>query len=58
MNTEIARIAKDYALPYLDIYAELTDAGGNLSPRFTDDGIHLNGMGYQVWKNAILVSVE
>lgn len=55
LNTEIARIAKDYALPYLDIYSELTDAGGNLSPRFTDDGIHLNGQGYQVWKNSILM---
>lgn len=53
MNTRIARIAKDYALPYIDLYEALTDAGGELSLRFTDDGIHLNGTGYTVWKNAL-----
>jgi lysophospholipase L1-like esterase len=54
LNTEIAQIAKAYALPYLDIYAELTDASGNLSPQFTEDGIHLNASGYLAWKNKIL----
>ena len=53
MNTRIARIAKDYALPYIDLYEALIDAGGELSLRFTDDGIHLNGTGYTVWKNAL-----
>ncbi len=51
LNRQIAGVAKDYALPYLDIYTELTDAGGNLSPQFTTDGIHLNGLGYMAWKN-------
>ena len=55
LNTEIAQIAKAYALPYLDIYSELTDASGNLSPQFTEDGIHLNALGYLAWKNKILL---
>ena len=55
LNTEIAQIAKAYALPYLDIYSELTDASGNLSPQFTEDGIHLNASGYLAWKNKILL---
>ena len=53
MNLRISRIAKDYALPYVDLYQQLTDASGDLSLKFTDDGIHLNGLGYLVWKNAL-----
>lgn len=53
LNARIAQIAKDYALPYVDLYSQLTDASGNLSTRFTDDGIHLNGTGYLVWKKEI-----
>jgi len=53
MNVRIAQIAKDYALPYTDLYSQLTDASGNLSTRFTDDGIHLNGLGYIVWREAL-----
>ncbi|HRI59604.1 MAG TPA: GDSL-type esterase/lipase family protein [Saprospiraceae bacterium] len=58
MNVRIAQIAKDYALPYVDIYNELIDASGNLSPKFTDDGIHLNGLGYFVWKRQIAKMVS
>lgn len=53
LNARIVQIAKDYALPYVDLYSQLTDASGNLSTRFTDDGIHLNGTGYLVWKKEI-----
>lgn len=53
LNVLIVQIAKDYALPYVDLYSQLTDASGNLSEKFTDDGIHLNGLGYVVWKKQI-----
>jgi len=53
MNLRISQIAKDYALPYVDLYHQLTDASGDLSLKFTDDGIHLNGLGYLVWKNTL-----
>jgi len=53
MNLRISQIARDYALPYVDLYQQLTDASGDLSLKFTEDGIHLNGLGYLVWKNAL-----
>ena len=53
MNARIKQIAQDYALTYLDIYTPLTDANGHLSAKFTEDGIHLNGLGYTVWKQQI-----
>jgi len=46
LNAHIAQIARDYALRYLDLYTRLTDANGNLSAKFTEDGVHLNGAGY------------
>lgn len=46
LNAHIAQIARDYALRYLDLYSRLTDANGNLSAKFTEDGVHLNGAGY------------
>lgn len=56
MNTNIAAIAKEYAISYTDVYDQLTDTEGNLSTQFSEDGIHLNGAGYAAWKKAILVT--
>lgn len=53
LNAHIAGIARDYTLPYIDLYAECADADQRLSARLTDDGIHLNGQGYIVWKKAM-----
>ncbi|MBL7809799.1 MAG: hypothetical protein JNN28_18400 [Saprospiraceae bacterium] len=53
LNQRIEAIAHAYALPFVDIGTPMKDAEGNLSERFTEDGLHLNGLGYQVWKNEI-----
>ncbi len=55
LNTQIAQIAKEYAVSFIDLDAELMDADGNLSAKFTEDGIHLNGAGYAMWKRKILI---
>ncbi len=53
LNARIVQIAHDYAMPYVNLYDQLTDAAGNLSTQFTTDGIHLNGLGYLVWKKQV-----
>ncbi len=53
LNENIRLIARNFAIPYLDIYTPLTDANGNLAAKFTDDGLHINGLGYAVLKNEI-----
>jgi lysophospholipase L1-like esterase len=53
LNERISGIAHSYALPFLNIGSSFADADGNLSAQFTEDGLHLNGLGYQVWKNEI-----
>jgi lysophospholipase L1-like esterase len=55
LNARIARIAKTYALPFVDICTALSDADGNLSSKCTEDGLHLNASGYLVWKKQIEV---
>ncbi len=53
VNIRVAQIARDFALPYLDIATPMKDADGNLAAKFTEDGLHVNGLGYLVWKKAI-----
>lgn len=54
MNVRIAQIAMDFSLPFVDIYSALTDPAGDLAARFTEDGLHLNGAGYAVWKQQLM----
>ena len=53
LNAQIAQIARDFALPFVDLATPLQDADGNLAVKFSQDGLHLNGAGYAVWKKAI-----
>jgi len=38
---------------YIDLYSVLADETGMLDKRYTNDGLHLLGDGYQAWKEAI-----
>ncbi|MCB0526386.1 MAG: hypothetical protein KDC86_17840, partial [Saprospiraceae bacterium] len=53
LNNRIRQIARDFAVPYVDLSTPLTDADGNLASKFTDDGLHINGLGYVVVKNSL-----
>jgi len=56
LNTELIALAHEYALPLVDLYVPLCDYAGNLSKKFTEDGLHLNAEGYRVWKQAVKVA--
>jgi len=47
-NEQLARQAQRAGANFVDINASLTQAG-QLNPQLTHDGLHLNGMGYQIW---------
>lgn len=53
MNETIRQIAGDYALPFINLYDPLAAADGNLAEKFSEDGLHLNGLGYLVVKNEL-----
>lgn len=53
LNKEIRELAVKYHLTYIDLYTEMLSDDGKLDPNLTNDGLHLNGNGYIVWKNII-----
>lgn len=53
LNEALETLAIELRLSYLDLQAILTDGTGNLSASFTEDGIHLNGAGYERWRAAL-----
>jgi lysophospholipase L1-like esterase len=53
LNTELRVVTAGLKLAYIDLYAVLGDPEGALADSFTEDGIHLNGRGYQRWRNEL-----
>ena len=53
INAQLAVIAKQQGVNYLNIHNWFTDIDGNLLPELTTDGLHLSPAGYQVWQFAL-----
>ncbi|MEA5427716.1 family 20 glycosylhydrolase [Arcicella lustrica] len=53
VNKILSTISASIPFTFLDIHAALADSTGRLDVRFTNDGLHLNGAGYQKWKSLI-----
>ena len=53
LNISIQTIAKRFNFLYVDINSKLKDAKGRLDKQYSEDGLHINGGGYLVWKSAI-----
>lgn len=45
-NKVLKEICKKYNATYIDMYSFLVDSKGELKEDFTDDGLHVNGIGY------------
>jgi lysophospholipase L1-like esterase len=58
LNNRIQQIARDNAIPYVNLHAMLADQNGLLAPRFSTDGLHLNAAGYNRWRSAIEVYLK
>ncbi|KIF80765.1 GDSL-type esterase/lipase family protein [Noviherbaspirillum autotrophicum] len=52
LNQRLAAFAAESKIAYVDLNAQLSDADG-LKQSVTNDGIHLNGEGYSLWRKAI-----
>ncbi len=53
INTQLARIAKEEGVNYVNIHKWFTDFQGDLRQDLTTDGLHLSLNGYDVWQAAI-----
>jgi lysophospholipase L1-like esterase len=53
LNEFLKRECAGRGYEYIDLHALLRDANGQLPPTLSNDGIHLLGDGYRLWRDAI-----
>ena len=53
LNISIQTIAKRFNIQYVYINSKLKDAKGRLDEKFSEDGLHINGAAYLIWKSVI-----
>lgn len=53
LNQQIAMIAQQEGVGYLNLNTLFADTQGQMQQDFTTDGIHLTRQGYQVWQEAL-----
>ena len=49
LNGRITALSADYGATYLDLYPLLADENDRLKREYSDDGIHLNARGFEIW---------
>jgi lysophospholipase L1-like esterase len=53
LNTQIKELCNHMSITYIDLHARFIDSNGQLRSELTNDGLHLLGSGYLLWKNQI-----
>ena len=54
INTEIQRIAADVGAVYVDLFSSFAmPDSGKMRPELTNDGLHLMGAGYLLWRQIV-----
>ncbi len=52
-NSILKQQAADHHYTYIDLHPALADKDGKLNKDFTNDGLHLAGSGYLLWKHIV-----
>lgn len=58
INAQLRPMAEAHGVPFIDVHSALTDADGNLRREYTNDGLHLLGPAYLVWRDILLPYVN
>lgn len=45
-NSQLHTLSNKFAVEYLDLYPYFLDTSGHLNPQYSNDELHLNGLGY------------
>ena len=54
VNVGMQALCADLGVAFVDLYARFLDASGKLDKEYTNDGLHLNGAGYMLWKKILI----
>ena len=52
-NKKLETLCEEKGVTYVDVWGALADQEGKLDKRYTNDGLHLMGEGYLVWRDVI-----
>lgn len=52
INNELLKYTKEHNLTFVDLYQKF-QLGGQLNPKYSLDGLHLNGEGYLLWADIL-----
>lgn len=58
INRALAQAAAEHDYVFIDLHSHFTDADGHLDRRYTNDGLHLCGQGYLLWRELLLPYVK
>jgi lysophospholipase L1-like esterase len=53
INAKIKELCQEYGCTYIDLHSLLLDESGYLKKECSDDGIHLNGLGFDIWTSIL-----
>ena len=53
LNKALVQLCDSLQLTYIDLYPHFVNAEGCLRPEYTNDGLHLSGAGYMVWRDIL-----
>ena len=54
INKELEKYCTENKLLYVDLYNSFLDEEKKLDKKYTNDGLHINGLGYMKWKEILV----
>jgi len=58
VNEQLKKLAVERGLVYIDMFTPFATPGNKLNLEYSIDGLHLNGKGYELWKELIIKYVK
>lgn len=59
INTDLKQMAEAAGAVYIDLYSAFVDpATGKMNTKYTNDGLHLLGAGYRLWRDVVQPYIE
>lgn len=52
-NSGLERMCKELGVKFINLYPLFVGEGGKLKPEYTNDGLHLMGPAYLIWRDAL-----
>jgi lysophospholipase L1-like esterase len=58
LNDSLRRYCKENKVQFIDLYGHFLNTSGEMDMKYTYDGVHLSGEGYQLWAGLILHFIQ